>query len=108
MARGEVAIQKNRPNTVQVAEYEPPHKFGFVANDPDFGKVLHVFTFAEQNRGVLIKRTMTVNLNPIVALVFRFFVYPLIGGPSMEKSMRALKARLEDTSHGQKSQSVHK
>src|SRR5687767_15971089 len=27
-SRGEVAIQKNRPNTVQVAEYEPPHKFG--------------------------------------------------------------------------------
>ena len=105
-SRGEVAIQKNRPNTVQVAEYEPPHKFGFVANDPDFGKVLHVFTFAEQNRGVLIKRTMTVNLNPFVAIAFRLFVYPLIGGPSMEKSMKALKVKLEDISH--LSKSVHK
>ena len=95
-SRGEVAIQKDRPNTVQVAQYEPPHKFGIVAHDPDFGKVLHVFTFVEQDGGVLIKRTMTVNLNPIVALGFRFFVYPLIGRPSMEKSMRALKARLEE------------
>ena len=104
-SRGEVAIQKDRPNTVQVAQYEPPHKFGIVANDPDFGRVLHVFTFAEQDGGVLIKRAMTVNLNPFVAFAFRLFVYPLIGSPSMEKSMKALKARLEDKNH--RSKSVH-
>lgn len=94
-SRGEVAIQKDRPNTVQVAQYESPYKFGIVAHDPDFGKVLHVFTFAEQDGGVLIKRTMTVNLNPIVALGFRFFVYPLIGSPSMNRAMNALKEKLE-------------
>jgi uncharacterized protein YndB with AHSA1/START domain len=104
-SRGEVAIQKDRPNTVHVTEFESPHKFGIVANDPDFGKVSHIFTFTEQDGGVLVKRTMTVNLNPIVALAFRLFVYPLIGSPSMEKSMIALKARLEDT---EGSQSVHK
>ena len=98
-SRGEVAIQKDRPTTVQVAEYEPPHKFAFVANDPDFGKVTHVFTFAGQNGDVLITRTMTVNLNPIVALAFRFFIYPLIGKPSMDKSMAGLKARLEESSN---------
>src|SRR5215208_3825696 len=87
VSHGEVAVQKNRPNKVQVSAYEPPHKFGFVANDPDFGKVSHVFTFKEQNGGVLITRTMTVNLNPVVALAFRFFIYPLIGNPSMNKSL---------------------
>ena len=97
-SRGEVAIQKDRPNTVQVSEYETPRKFAFVANDPDFGKVTHVFTFEGQNREVLITRTMTVNLNPIVALAFRFFIYPMIGKPSMNKSMAGLKTRLEDTS----------
>jgi uncharacterized protein YndB with AHSA1/START domain len=97
-SRGEVAIQKDRPNTVQVTVYEPPHKFGFVANDPGFGKVSHIFTFTEQDGGVLIKRTMTVNLNPIVAFGFRFVVYPLIGSPSMEKSMASLKAKLEASS----------
>ena len=94
-SRGEVAIQKDRPNTVQVSEYEPPHTFGIIANDPDFGKVSHIFTFREQDGGVLVTRTMTVNLNPFVAFAFRLFVYPLIGGPSMERSMRALKAKLE-------------
>jgi hypothetical protein len=94
-SRGEVAIQKERPNTIQVSDYEPPHKFGFVAKDPDFGKVTHLFTFQKQNSGVLITRTMTLNLNPIMVLAFRFFIYPLVGKPSMNKSMLALKTKLE-------------
>jgi uncharacterized protein YndB with AHSA1/START domain len=94
-SRGEVAIQKARPNTVRVSEYEPPHRFGFIANDPDFGDVSHVFTFMEQNEDVLITRTMTLSLNPIVAFLFRFFIYPWIGRPSMDRSLAALKTRLE-------------
>jgi uncharacterized protein YndB with AHSA1/START domain len=95
-SRGEVAVQKNRPNTVQITEYEPPHTFGFAANDPDFGIVSHIFTFAEQPGGVLIQRAMTVHLSPLVALGFRFMIYPLIGRPSMNKSMAALKEKLEE------------
>lgn len=94
-SRGEVAVQKDRPNTVQITEYEPPHKFAFAAKDPDFGRVTHEFTFTEQNGGVLITRMMTVHLNPFVAFAFRFFVYPLIGKPSMDKAMAGLKAKLE-------------
>jgi uncharacterized protein YndB with AHSA1/START domain len=94
-SRGEVVIQKERPNTVKVSEYEPPRRFGFVAHDPDFGKVTHVFTFQEQNTGVQITRTMTLNLNPFVAFAFRFFIYPFVGRPSMDKSMAALKKKLE-------------
>ena len=96
ISHGEVAVQKDRPNTVRVSQYEPPHKFGFVANDPDFGEVLHVLTFSAQNDNVLITRTMTVTLNPIMAFFFRLFIYPLIGGPAMNKSMAALKMKLEE------------
>lgn len=94
-SRGEVAIQKNRPNTVRISVYDPPHSFGFVAQDPDAGDVSHVFTLKEQNGGVLIKRTMTLSLNPIAAFLFRLFVYPLIGRPSMDKALAKLKERLE-------------
>jgi len=94
-SRGEVAVQKDRPNTVQITEYEPPRKFAFAAKDPDFGKVTHEFTFTEQDGGVLITRIMTVNLNPLVAFAFRFFIYPLIGRPSMNRAMAGLKAKLE-------------
>ena len=97
VSRGEVAIQKERPNTVRISDYEPPHRFGFIARDPDFGNVSHVFTFSEQNGGVFVTRTMTVSLNPIKVFLFRFFIYPWIGRPSMNRSMAALKRRLEET-----------
>ena len=94
-SRGQVATQKDRPNTVQISEYEPPHKFGFVAKDPDFGKVFHVFTFTEQDGGVMVTRTVTLSLKPMVAFAFRFFIYPLIGNPSMNRAMMRLKRKLE-------------
>ena len=96
ISHGEVATKKNRQNTVQVSQYEPPHIFGFVAKDLDFGDVFHVFTLSEQNGDVLIVRTMTVTLNPIMAVLFNTFIYPMVGGPSMKKSMAALKRKLEE------------
>ena len=94
-SHGQVATQKNRPNIVQVTEYAPPRVFSIVAKDPDFGKVFHVFNFTEQSGGVLVTRTMTVDLKPLVALAFSLFIYPLIGRPSMKKAMSALKRNLE-------------
>jgi len=95
-SRGEVAVQKDRPNTVQITEYEPPHKFAFAARDPDFGTVRHEFTFMKENGGVLIRRMMTVRLNPLLAFLFRFFIYPWIGRPSMNKAMARLRTKLEE------------
>jgi len=95
ISHGVVAVQKDRPNTGRVSHYEPPHEFGFVAKDPDFGDVSHLFTIRAQNGDVLIVRTMTVNLNPIMAFFFGTFIYPLIGRPSMNKSLAALKVKLE-------------
>jgi hypothetical protein len=94
-SRGEVAIQKERLNTVRISHYEPSRTFGFVANDPDAGDISHIFTLTEQNGGVLIERAMTLSLNPIVAFLFRFFIYPFVGSPSMDKSLAKLKETLE-------------
>ena len=94
-SRGKVAVQKNRPNIVRISQYDPPHLFAFIARDPNFGDVSHEFSFTAQDGGVLITRTMVVNLNPVVALFFRFLVYPAIGQPSMRKSFADLKKRLE-------------
>ena len=95
VSKGEVAIQKDRPNSLWVTEYQSPHTFGFVANDPDFGDVFHTFTFVEKVNKVLITRTMKLNVNPFIAFGFTFFVYPLIGNPSMKKAFNNLKRRLE-------------
>lgn len=96
LSHGVVAVQKDRPNTVRVSHYEPPYKFGFISEDPDFGQVSHVFEFTEKNNNVLITRTMKVDMNPIMAALFNAFIYPLIGGPSMDRSMEALKLKLEE------------
>lgn len=95
ISHGQVATQKNRPNQLQVTEYASPHIFSFVAVDPDFGKVFHAFNFTEQNGGVLIKRTVTLTLKPIVAFAFRLFIYPLIGNPAMQRAFAQLKTKLE-------------
>lgn len=96
ISHGAVAAQKDRPNIVKVTQYQSPHRFTFVSRAPDVGKVPHEFTFTGQTGGVLITRTMTVTLNPFVAFAFRFFIYPFIGSPSMNKSLATLKAKLED------------
>ena len=95
LSKGEVALEKNRPNQLQITEYAPPRVFGFVAIDPGFGKVFHVFNFSEQDGGVLVTRTTTLSLKPLVAFAFRLFVYPLIGSPMTKKSLAALKKKLE-------------
>jgi hypothetical protein len=98
VSRGDASVQKDRRNTVRVSQYDPPYRFGFIAYDPGFGDISHVFTFLELNGGVQIVRTMTVNLNPILAFLFRFLIYPLVGNRSMDKSMAALKKQLEQRS----------
>ena len=96
ISHGAVATQKNRPNTVQVSEYAPPRKFSFISQDPGFGKVFHAFDFTEQGGGVLITRTMTLTLEFLASIPFRLLIYPLIGRPAMNKSMAALKRKLEE------------
>ena len=97
ISRGQVAVQRARPNTVRVSEYDPPRCFTFVARDPDFGRVTHEFTFHQQGEGVLVRRVMTLSMGSWMAFLFRTVIYPLIGRPSMENAMKRLKHRLEDS-----------
>lgn len=94
-SRGEVAMEKNRPNELRVSGYEPPKRFAFVAKDPDFGEVSHVFTFTPQARGTLVERVVTMIMPALNAFAFRTFIYPIIGKPMMNRSMRRLKDKLE-------------
>ena len=97
VSRGQVAVQRARPNTVRVSEYDPPRCFTFVARDPDFGRVTHEFTFHQQGEGVLVRRVMSLSMGSFMAFLFRTVIYPLIGRPSMENAMKRLKHRLEDS-----------
>jgi uncharacterized protein YndB with AHSA1/START domain len=92
---GEVAVQKNRPNELLVTHYEPPTRFTFTAQDPDFGEVINDFKFISQNGGTLMERTLTMKMNPWMAFAFKFFIQPLIGQPMMDKAFGRLREKLE-------------
>jgi uncharacterized protein YndB with AHSA1/START domain len=94
-SHGDVAGQKDRPNQLRVTHYQPPTRFAFVAQDPDFGEVPHEFTIKPQAGGSLLERTVTINLPPARAFLFRIFIQPLVGRPMMDKALTALKAKLE-------------
>jgi len=98
LSKGEVPMQKERPNHLQVTEFDPPHQFGFTAQDPGFGTVHHFFVFTEWEHGVRIQRTVTMSMNPLMAFAFRFMIYPFLGKPMMDKAFAALKRNLEQTS----------
>ena len=95
ISHGDVPGQKDRPNQLRVTQHQPPKVFAFVAQDPDFGEVPHVFTFTPQAGATLVERTVTVTLSPLRAFAFRFLIRPLIGKPLMDKSLAALKAKME-------------
>lgn len=94
---GEVAGQQNRPNELRVTKLESPTHFAFVAKDPGFGEVTNAFKFSPQGDGTLMERTLSMQMNPVMAFAFKLFIRPLIGQPMMDKSFAALKARLEKT-----------
>ena len=94
LSKGAVAVEKERPNQVTISEYEPPDKFSFISKDRDFGEVHHRFTFSAQGGGVMITRSTTLTLKPWMAILFRLFIYPLIGRPMTNKSLARLKERL--------------
>lgn len=92
---GEVVGQKNRPNELLVTKYEPPTRFTFTAQDPDFGEVVNNFNFIPQDGGTLMERTLSMKMNPLMAFAFGLFIRPLIGQPMMDKAFGRLKEKLE-------------
>jgi len=85
----------DRLNELRVTWYEPPKCFAFTAKDARMGEIGHEFTLLPQDGGTLLERKVTGIMPPVIALIFQAFLYPMRGKPQMEKSMAALKAKLE-------------
>jgi len=95
LSHGDIPGQKDRPNKLRVSEYQAPARFAFIANDPDFGDVPHIFSFTPKDGGTLLERTVSVSLSPARALLFRILIRPLVGKPSTNRGLARLKTRLE-------------
>jgi uncharacterized protein YndB with AHSA1/START domain len=97
-SKGDVAVQKNRPNELRVTDYQPPSRFVFVAQDANFGAVTHEFTFTPKEGGILVTRTISLQMSPLMAFMFKNVISPLIGAPATNRSLAALKAKMENPS----------
>jgi hypothetical protein len=87
--------KEQRTNDLRVTQLESPTRFAFIATDPDFGDVLHEFTFQAEEGGTLMERQVTTTLSPVLAFAFRTVLDPLIGKPLMDKAFARLKAKFE-------------
>jgi hypothetical protein len=85
---------KQVENDVRIVEYNHPTRLCFTASD---GKIefLQELTFSASNGGTLLERRVSVEMNPIMPLLFKVMIGPLVANPSMNKSLGNLKAKME-------------
>ena len=85
---------KEFKNDVRITELESPTRLSFISNDGknDF---LQEFTFRPIGGGTSLERRVTFEMNPLMMLMFKAVIGPLMANPSMNKSLKALKGKLE-------------
>ena len=87
---------KEVQNEVRITELEWPTRLSLISNDGknDF---LQEFTFQPMNGGTSLERRVTFEMNPLMKLMFKAMIGPLVATPSMNKSLKALKGKLEQS-----------
>ena len=87
---------KEFQNDVRITELESPTRLSFISNDGknDF---LQEFTFRPVGGGTSLERRVTFEMNPLMKLMFDAVIGPLVASPSMKKSLKALKGKLEQS-----------
>lgn len=85
---------KEFKNDVRITELESPTRLSFISNDgkSDF---LQEFTLQALGGGTSLERRVTFEMNPLMMLMFKAVIGPLVANPSMNKSLKALKGKLE-------------
>lgn len=85
---------KGFQNDIRVTEYEPSTRLSFIANDGK-NEFLQEFTFSPSDEDTLLERRVHFEVNPLMRLLFKVMIGPLVGNPSMNKSLNNLKAKME-------------
>lgn len=88
-------LNENRHNDIHITAYHPPTTFAFVATDPDFKDITHEFKITPQDSGSLVERTITVQMSPMMAILWNLLLFPLINKRENTRSMAALKRELD-------------
>ena len=87
-------MRKEFKNDIRVTEYEPSTRLSFIANDGK-NEFLQEFTFSSSDAGTLLERKVSFEMNPLMGLLFKVMIGPLVSNPSMNRSLNSLKANME-------------
>ena len=52
---------------------------------------------SQQGGGTLLKRRVSMEMNPMMALMFKLLAGPMVANRSMKKSLKNLKAKMEQS-----------
>ena len=87
-------MRKEFQNDIRVTEYEPSTRLSVIAGDGK-NEFLQEFTFSSSDEGTLLERRVSFEMNPLMGLLFKVMIGPLVSNPSMNRSLNSLKANME-------------
>jgi uncharacterized protein YndB with AHSA1/START domain len=85
---------KQVQNTIRITEFESPSRISFETNDGS-NDFLQEIKLSQQGEGTLLERRVSMEMNPMMALMFKLLAGPMVANPSMNKSLKNLKAKME-------------
>ncbi len=87
---------KQVQNTIRITEFESPSRISFETNDGS-NDFLQEIRLSRQGEGTLLERRVSMEMNPMMALMFKLLAGPMVANPSMNKSLKNLKVKMEQS-----------
>lgn len=87
-------LGKQVENSLKVTECDAPKRLCFVSSDGK-AEFLNEIDFIDQAGGTLLERQVSFDANPVLKLMFKAVIGPLVANPSMNKSLRKLRDNVE-------------
>ena len=85
---------KQVQNTIRMTEFKSPSRISFETNDGS-NDFLQEIMLSQQGEGTLLERRVSMEMNPMMAIMFQLLAGPMVANPSMNKSLKNLKAKME-------------
>ena len=85
---------KQVQNTIRITEFESPSRISFETKEGS-NDFLQEIMLSQQGEGTLLERRVSMEMNPMMALMFKLLAGPMVANPSMNKSLKNLKAKME-------------
>lgn len=82
-------------NQIKITGFDAPNRIAFSATDAKGFPFHQEISFEAQGDGTLLTRKVEFDFNPVMAMMFKIMISPLIATPSMNKTLKSLKANLE-------------